>query len=423
MNAHRHGAIADPPHVIPEESRVTREALELLAATWRAAVGDAREIWERDGQAVLDLLLAARNEGALKGTPYQALKIESIWAAQTDRLLADLTLPISDNKELPQLLRFTRDVLEEKTNDRHRTPRHPFFDACSRVSDCNDDLQAALRDHQITFERELITTVATELHARKEELGQQSYDDLLAQLSRALEGPGGERLARKLRMDYRVALVDEFQDTDQLQYSILSKIWCGEQSTLFLIGDPKQAIYAFRGADVHAYLGAKRDAGERCYTLATNWRSDPAMIEGVGALFARAQSPFGDEGIPFGTVSARPDARNELEDPTGEPRAAALDLLFYARADDKLVRKEVAEADLPWRVAADIARLLRGGARIESRDVRPGDIAVLCRTNAQTNAICRALREVGVPAALLGTASVFDTDEAQELEWVLDAIA
>ncbi|MCP4039529.1 MAG: UvrD-helicase domain-containing protein, partial [bacterium] len=213
------------------------------------------------------------------------------------------------------------------------------------------------------------------------------------------------------------------QDTDQLQYSILSKIWCGEQSTLFLIGDPKQAIYAFRGADVYAYLGAKRDAGERCYTLATNWRSDPAMIEGVGALFARAQSPFGDEGIPFGTVSARPDARNELEDPTGEPRTAALDLLFYARADDKLVTKEVVEADLPSRVAADIARLLRGGARIESRDVRPGDIAVLCRTNAQTNAICTALREVGVPAALLGTASVFDTDEAQELEWVLDAIA
>src|SRR5262249_12116714 len=152
----------------------------------------------------------------------------------------------------------------------------------------------------VALQLELAAYARRELRRRKERARWQSFDDLLYRLAEALRGRGGIALAAMIRARYGAALIDEFQDTDPWQYEIFRRIYVGTAapppdtgtSALFLIGDPKQAIYAFRGADVFAYLQAKRDAGSDPYTLRINQRSDPSLIAGVNALFGRLQSPF-----------------------------------------------------------------------------------------------------------------------------------
>ena len=127
-----------------------------------------------------------------------------------------------------------------------------------------------------------------------------TYDDLLTRLDATLDGPGGEDVARRLRERYRVVLVDEFQDTDPVQWDIMRRAF-GGGGTLVLIGDPKQAIYAFRGADVYAYLEAARQAATQA-TLEVNWRSDQGLIDAYDALFGGAR--LGHEGIVYRQVRA-----------------------------------------------------------------------------------------------------------------------
>ena len=137
------------------------------------------------------------------------------------------------------------------------------------------------------------------------------FDDLLIHLEQAIHRPGNDQLAQMIRQQLPVALVDEFQDTDPVQYSTLGAIYLDQPDTgFFMIGDPKQAIYAFRGADIHTYLRARKDAAERLYTLDINYRSAGEMVAAVNFFFglatAHEQGPFlfYDE-IPFTPVKAR----------------------------------------------------------------------------------------------------------------------
>ncbi|WP_238580325.1 UvrD-helicase domain-containing protein, partial [Pseudomonas aeruginosa] len=129
--------------------------------------------------------------------------------------------------------------------------------------------------------------VGRELEVEKQRRAEIGFDDLLSRLDRALQGPGGERLAQLIREQFPVALIDEFQDTDPVQYRIFERIYRiaadpGEpqarETGLFMIGDPKQAIYAFRGADIHTYLRAREATRGRHYTLGKNFRSTAAMV-------------------------------------------------------------------------------------------------------------------------------------------------
>src|SRR5690606_14276244 len=114
---------------------------------------------------------------------------------------------------------------------------------------------------------------------------------------------------RQLRSRYPAALIDEFQDTDPVQYEIFRRIYGQSDETssaLFLVGDPKQAIYAFRGADVHAYLQAAREGSGERWTLTTNYRSDPGFVAGLNHLFGRLEQPFLHPEIPYVPVEAAP---------------------------------------------------------------------------------------------------------------------
>src|SRR6201999_1415369 len=128
-----------------------------------------------------------------------------------------------------------------------------------------------------------------------------TYDDLLTRLHATLAGPGGDAVAARLRARYPIVLVDEFQDTDPIQWDIMRRAFADGGGTLVLIGDPKQAIYAFRGADVHAYLQA-RDVVQSEWTLDVNWRSDQGLLRAFDALFGDAQ--LGYAGIGYRNIKA-----------------------------------------------------------------------------------------------------------------------
>ena len=142
---------------------------------------------------------------------------------------------------------------------------------------------------------EIRETVAREKRRR----GELGFDDMLSRLDSALRSESGEVLAAAIRTRFPVAMIDEFQDTDPQQYRIFRRIWHHQPETaLLLIGDPKQAIYAFRGADIFTYMKARSEVHAH-YTLDTNWRSAPGMVNSVNKLFSQTDDAFMFREIPF----------------------------------------------------------------------------------------------------------------------------
>ncbi|WP_051222775.1 UvrD-helicase domain-containing protein [Conexibacter woesei] len=284
------------------------------------------------------------------------------------------------------------------------------------VHDANDDAPA--------LRHGLAETARAELDRRKRALALMTFDDLVTRLRAALDGPSGTAVAQAMRARWRVALVDEFQDTDPDQWAIVRAAFAHPDSTLVLIGDPKQAVYAFRGADVYAYLDARAVADARP-TLGTNYRSDRGLLEGFDALFGDAN--LGHAEIMYRRTEASPEhQRSRLE---GAPAGEALRFRVVARHDPDVARTKTdwskapaARAFVARDCAADIARLLASGARAGGAPLHAGDVAVLVRTNAQARTIKAALDAAGVPAVLNTATSVFATDAARDWLALLEAL-
>ena len=260
--------------------------------------------------------------------------------------------------------------------------------------------------------------IRTEVERRKRRLGILSYDDLLSRLARALETEGAPARDR-MRGRWRIVLVDEFQDTDPVQWQVLDRAFTGH-ATLVLIGDPKQAIYAFRGGDVVTYLAAARTATAQA-TLATNWRSDAALVDRLQVVLRGAA--LGDPEIVVRDVAAHhPGSRL-----VGAPRPSPFRLRLVARDGFKLSRS----GDIPVAAvrdhiardcAADIAGLLASGATWCGKPVVAGHVAVLVGVRSHGLLVQRALADRGIPAVVAGGGHVFQTPAADEWLALLEAI-
>jgi exodeoxyribonuclease V beta subunit len=295
--------------------------------------------------------------------------------------------------------------------------------------------RGAPADTTPAMRRRLAVAVRDELERRKRLAGLLTYDDLLSRLRDTLaDDERGPSACARLRERYAVALVDEFQDTDPVQWEIVRRAFGEGGATLVLIGDPKQAIYAFRGADVHAYLEAARAAATRA-TLDVNWRSDQGLIDAYDALFAGAR--LGHPGIAYRRVRAA-DGRAE-PGLVGAPEPEALRVRVVRRADGRvaLTPRGYANVDTTRRhvaedLAADLVRLLGSGAEVLERradgsvarrdQVRPGHVAVLVRTHRQAALVRDRLDAVGVPAVINGAGSVLGTETARAWLRLLEAI-
>ncbi|HEY6898599.1 MAG TPA: UvrD-helicase domain-containing protein, partial [Rhodocyclaceae bacterium] len=381
-------------------------------------------VWQRDGQGLTAMLCGWKGLSAVSHKPEQiarAAQAVDAWFASGGEL-----------RTAPEgLKKFSEAALKKATTKAAAgTPEDPLF---GRMQ----DLLAAIDDLNTALERRLGHLLATALDAceealarRKAQLGRLGFDDLLTRLAAALRGDGGPRLAERLQERYGAALIDEFQDTDPVQYEIFERVFHRGGLPLFFVGDPKQAIYSFRGADLHAYLEARQQAAEH-WALSTNRRSVPGLVAAVNSIFERRDQAFRFEGLDFAPVAASPQPPAPLR--IEEVEARPLSLWFLERSEvdakgkPKAIPRGVANQRIAAAVAADIARLLRladqGRANIGTRPLAGGDIAVLVKSHAQGRLMRNALAELGVASVRYGQDSVFDSREALEVERLLLAVA
>ena len=301
------------------------------------------------------------------------------------------------------------------------------------VADARDVAHAAISDPDVDLEPRdaepgtaaydrlrLAQVAVAEMRRRKRARGVVDYDDLLTLLRDALTDPETGAAAReRVRAAFRVVMVDEFQDTDATQWEILRAAFHTHR-TLVLIGDPKQAIYAFRGADVVTYLVAAASA--RQATLARNHRADPAVLAGLRPLLEGAA--LGDPRIVVRPVEAHRTGRRLVGGPPVVLRQVTREALGVTRVPSVGVVRDFLYAD----VAAHVVQTLRthritAPDGTDERPVVPGDVAVLVRRNRDARAVQRSLAAAGVPAVISGLASVFDTRAAQHWLTFLSALA
>ena len=290
--------------------------------------------------------------------------------------------------------------------------------------------EAEAKDHLL---RDLVGSATERISAQRRRMSTRSFDDILIDLRTELRGARGQAVREALRQRYRVALIDEFQDTDPVQWGIFSELFGADGvSSLVLVGDPKQAIYSFRGADVGTYVAATASGADR-RSLATNYRSDGAVLQALEVLLRGVT--FGDDAIGFSPVGVAPGHEDRrILGPDGAALPAVS--LRLALADDlernKRGKPPPIQADDADKAArADLVaqiRTLLDGATIPDRDgrprpVRPGDIAVLTRSLDEGERIGDLLVKAGVPAVLARGGSVLETAAADQWRILLAAVA
>ena len=379
------------------------------------------QLWAERGPAALEKLEEAVRNKQLRANVFKKDQIATDWRQEIEIALAHPRVGLTVSSSARGLARISQARVLKNVRKGQVAPTDPLFEAIDELLEIDARGHEAFLQQWLTIEMELADAAPRELGRRRESAGTRSYDDLLTLLADALESQSGELLASKLRSRFPAALIDEFQDTDPVQYSIFQNIWGPTEGSFFLIGDPKQAIYGFRGADVFAYLQARRDSAGDIVSLDRNWRSDPSLIAGVNALLGHSEQPFLFAEIPFHPAVPAPSASDRLDAP-GRPGGLRLMLI---PGDDSGQRKNKGRGRheaASW-VAQDIADLLQSEAHIESRRVEASDVAVLCRNNDQVEKMQAALRRHGIPSVAQSRRSVFETEEAADLERILLALA
>ena len=283
--------------------------------------------------------------------------------------------------------------------------------------------QAAVDALHWAWTGELARTLDARMQARLGREHASTFNDLITRLHGALHGPNGDELALRLRKKWSLCLVDESQDTDPLQLAIFEKIFnrseAGAELTtrLVLIGDPKQAIYGFRGADLQAYLGAAERAGDARRSLLTTQRSSQALVAGLNALWTRLPKPMGQGVEVQAALSAL--TTDELLPPNDSLPALVLALAGgqdYERWDRGYKRQKNAAA-----ACAAALRAVLGQTLDTASTVQPGDCCVLVRSNYEAKAVAKALRGLRIPVVLRDDADVLLSDEAVDLRCLLHA--
>ncbi len=291
-----------------------------------------------------------------------------------------------------------------------------FLEACQR----------AVLSLRIGLALELQTGLRERLNGQ----GRFSFDDLVVLLAQALEKKEGRELQELLAGRFKVALIDEFQDTDSAQYRIFSTLFGKGKHFLYLIGDPKQAIYKFRGADIYAYFQARKSA-DHTLGLGRNYRSSPLLVQAVNNLFLKKEDSFVFADLPYNEVSAaQPPERLRLWQ--GDEVEAAMVYCSLESFHEDGVKKWSSgncEKRIQSYVVTEIRNLIEncilvpGSGSGEKRRVSAGDIAVLVRTNKQAEAFQELLAMAGIPAVMSSRKTVFATKECRDLLLVSMAVA
>lgn len=390
-----------PNETLAERHQQIIARIDSLKQQWREQVGEIEGVLENSG---LDRRKFNRgNQGK--------------WMEKVNAWAQEETL----SYQLPDALeKFAQSFLLERTKAGGEPPVHPLFSAVESL------LASSLTLTDLVLARAMVE-IRDAVAREKRRRGELGFDDMLSRLDEALRCDSGETLASAIRQRFPVAMIDEFQDTDPQQYRIFRRIWRRQPETaLLLIGDPKQAIYAFRGADIFTYMKARGDVAAH-YTLDTNWRSSPGMVGSVNRLFSLSDNPFMFHEIPFLPVKAA--AKNKgLRFTVDAADVPAMNVWLMpgdtvGSGDYQTFMAQLCATQIrDWLSAGQRGRALlwRGET---SRPVQASDITVLVRNRLEAAQVREALQTLGIPSVYLSNRdSVFETLEAQELLWLLQAV-
>lgn len=402
------------------------EALRQHQAPRREAEQAARVLWLPNADALDSLLRTAVQTKALKNNIYQPKTVERELPALREW---------AEGMKLDQatLARYTQTKLDSAVSKGNAAPTHPAFNAIQQLLanwEAESPLPPLLLAHAIPW-------IAARVDAIRERQAKPGFDDMLRQLDAALQGPHGMQLADNIAAQYPLALIDEFQDTDPLQWRIFQRIYADRAGTgLLLIGDPKQAIYAFRGADIHTYLAAREQAQAPTWTLTTNYRSTSPLIDAVNRVFRHADrwalGAFafgrGAHGLPFQPIAAAGAKRRLLYD---GHLVAAMHLEIFPSDKPMGVGAymEMAAAHAAAHIVdlldtAQTGRCMFVDEQQTEINLRPRDIAVLVRNRREAACIRTALRQRGVSSVYLSESdSIYATVEAPDVLLWLQACA
>ncbi len=423
-----------PAEAVGKALKEKQETLKRLKAPWVEWCDELTELLDKTAS-----LKPKPLHGRDKNTIQKAVDALKEWATSD----ADAPDGLLRKTPLKGYEYLQPDGFASKWSGADPAPHHPAMDEIDGLKQALSDLPKpgpAMLNHAVRW-------MAQRLKAEKQRLATMGFDDLLTRLDEALAGPQGQRLATTIARQFPVAMIDEFQDTDPVQYRIFDRIYRVADNlpdtTLLMIGDPKQAIYGFRGADIFTYLDARQAVSERTYTLGTNYRSSEAMVAGVNRVFEHADksNPEGaflfrtDEGnpLPFNRVEAKGTRRQWWIDGEATP---PLTFWTLSGADDgdngkKGVSKTDAKAELSAACASEIARLLnlgqqrKAGFRAENESdafepLRPEHVAILVNKRDEADAVREALGERGIRSVYLSDRnSVLNSAQATEmLQWL-----
>ena len=397
--------IEDPVHV---DSAGLGEAYIAACASWR-----------RDRAGILAIVTEALPR--LNAGVYKQDSVLTA-AAGWDALVA-ADDPFAAPYDLPKLDLFTVGRLKPKVRQAPPAP-HPFFREAQALLDAQAARGMALQRCRLQLHHALLAEAVPALRRLKLARRVASFDDILYNMYERVAGGRHPWLAGHLQERFPAALIDEFQDTDPLQYAIFRAIYRDSGAPLFLVGDPKQSIYSFRKADLQVYLRARREAAHR-YTLTANQRCTRELLHGINALFGARPGAFVLEGLDYLPLEYGRKPRPAFVDST-LPRAALQLWELQNAADGQPYPKREARRLAALATAAEIARLLAAAAAgrvtLDGRPLRAGDIAVLVRTHAEGRLMQETLASRGAGSVERSQASVFATPEAEELESLLAAI-
>ncbi len=393
-----------------------------------AAFAAAKDLWASQRTAAVQAIvdgLQSLNAGVYKAEGVEeGAQAWDAWFASSDPLQPDFEA--GGKAKL-----FSSAHLESKTRKKRVTPRHPFFDAARAALDARTQTEARLERLRLCLLRGMTDEAGRQLRTRKRERRVVAFDDILYNAWDALCNGARPWLASALRKRYPAALIDEFQDTDPLQCAVFLAIYdapgdAGGRGPLFLVGDPKQAIYSFRNADLHTYLQAKARARVH-HTLAANQRSVNGLIEACNALFGANAGGFILPGVAYHPVTPGEKPRPAfVDDSEGTKRGAPLRLWRLPQVDGQYLSRDRAQELAAQATAGEISRLLgegaRGRIRIDGERLQACDIAVLVRSHRQGDRVKQALALLGIGSVELSQQSIFVSRDAEDLEQVLAAI-
>ncbi|MDF1506066.1 UvrD-helicase domain-containing protein, partial [Roseisolibacter sp. H3M3-2] len=413
--------------VVPAPDALEEASLEVAVEERARLAVDLAGQWEGDVVSeALHAIEEARAEKRLSGVKWKPDSAVTRWRAVALWAAGDPATAELPEKELAY---FGTAALQGAANKNKTAPEHPLFDHVDALLEADRAVHACAVNEALRL-RHACARFAREETARRKRLARcHGFDDLLRLVRDAVGGEGA--LVDALRAGYRAALIDEFQDTDDVQWEVFRRAFADSPShRLVLIGDPKQSIYAFRGADVDTYLRARGAAATR-WALDVNWRTDRALVDALQALWGAHPAPFARPGIGWRPITAHHGERRLAGAGAGlRVRLLTGEGPFTPTGTRTRITKGRLDERLPALVASDVARFLGSGATIAERvggaerrrAVRPADVAVLVRTNRQALAVLAALRAAGVPAVMHGAESVFASREAEELAAVLAAV-